>query len=36
MNTNLQDDSLPLQFGVFEIKDYSDAEFGDPQIIAQP
>jgi len=33
MDTNLQDDSLLLQFGVLEIQDYSDAQFRDSKII---
>src|SRR6266550_7924946 len=34
MNTNfLQDNSLPLQFGVLKIKDNSNSQFRNPQIV---
>ena len=36
MNTNLQDDSFPLEFGMFEIEDNANTQFGDSHIIAQP
>ena len=33
MNTNLSDNSLPLQFGPFKIKDNSNTQVRDPQIV---